>query len=232
MNLDLQKFTDHMSMHFGDEYWNKLNQYIKDSNAMIAGGAVLAAYSNDIVNDLDVYIYASKAVDFVNNLTNDGTYEVKIPTPGRPNDGSGIQLNTVTVTTSQSSYNEGQSFAIVFTTSQPIQNQPLVINLTLVNGNFLTNDYSGGLSVTIPVGSSTTQTMIQITDDTTDEGDEELLIDIQNVPSGYVINNDNIIIRIYDNDYSVQAFGTPLHPTFGLVTPIIPTGYYAALEGL
>ena len=76
MILDLQKFTDHMSMHFGDEYWNKLNQYIKDSNAMIAGGAVLSAYSNDIVNDLDVYIYASKAVDFVNNLTNDGTYEV------------------------------------------------------------------------------------------------------------------------------------------------------------
>ncbi|WP_396164541.1 endonuclease [Flavobacterium sp.] len=174
----------------------------------------------------------SSAVTHSIQRKNDGTYEVKIPTPGRPNDGSGIQLNTVTVTTSQSSYNEGQSFAIVFTTSQPIQNQPLVINLTLVNGNFLTNDYSGGLSVTIPVGSSTTQTMIQITDDTTDEGDEELLIDIQNVPSGYVINNDNIIIRIYDNDYSVQTFGTPLNPTFGLVTPTIPTGYYAALEGL
>jgi hypothetical protein len=30
----------------------------------------------------------------------------------------------------------------------------------------------------------------------------------------------------------VQAFGTPLHPTFGLVTPTIPNGYYAALEGL
>ena len=76
MNLDLQKFTDHMSMHFGEEYWNKLNEYIKDSNALIAGGAVLAAYSNDDVNDLDIYIHASKAVDFVNNLTNDGTYEV------------------------------------------------------------------------------------------------------------------------------------------------------------
>jgi hypothetical protein len=78
MNLDLKKFTDHMSMHFGDEYWNKLNQYIKDSNAIIAGGAVLAAYSNDIVNDLDIYIHVSDAINFVNNLTNDGTYEISV----------------------------------------------------------------------------------------------------------------------------------------------------------
>jgi hypothetical protein len=78
MNLDLKKFTDHMSMHFGDEYWNKLNQYIKDSNAIIAGGAVLAAYSNDIVNDLDIYIHVSDAINFVNNLRNDGTYEISL----------------------------------------------------------------------------------------------------------------------------------------------------------
>ena len=78
MNLDLQKFTDHMSMHFGDEYWNKLNEYLKDSNAIIAGGAVLAAYSDDVVNDLDVYIHVSKTVDFVNKLIDDGTYELSL----------------------------------------------------------------------------------------------------------------------------------------------------------
>ena len=75
MNLDSQKFKDYMDMYFRS-YWNKLNQYLKESNAVIAGGAVLAAYSNDYVNDLDVYIYASKAVEFVNALTNDKTYKI------------------------------------------------------------------------------------------------------------------------------------------------------------
>lgn len=163
---------------------------------------------------------------------NDGTYEVKMPTPGMPNDGSGILLNTITVSTSQLSYIEGESFTILFTSSQPIQNQPLVINFSLINGNFSTSDYSGVLSVTLPVGATTAQTTIQITDDTIDEGDEELLIDLQSIPSGYVNSNDNIIIRIYDNDYTVQSFGTPLNPTYGLVTPAIPAGYYDVLEGL
>lgn len=163
---------------------------------------------------------------------NDGTYEVKIPTPGMPNDGSGILLNTITVSTSQLSYSEGESFAIVFSTSQPIQNQPLVINFNLTNGNFTASDFTGGLSVTLPVGATAAQTTIQITDDSANEGDEELLIDLQSVPSGYVTNNDNITIRIYDNDYTVQSFGTPLNPTYGLVMPTIPAGYYDTLEGL
>ncbi len=163
---------------------------------------------------------------------NDGTYEVKIPTPGMPNDGSGILLNTITVSTSQLNYTEGESFAIVFSTSQPIQNQPLVINFSLTNGNFTASDYTGVLSVTLPLGTTTAQTTIQIIDDTANEGDEELMIDLQSVPSGYVTNNDNITIRIYDNDYTVQSFGTPLNPTYGLVTPTIPAGYYDTLEGL
>ena len=75
MNLDSQKFKNYMVMYFGS-YWNKLNQCLKESDAVIAGGAVLAAYSNDYVNDLDVYIYASKAVEFVNALTNDKTYKI------------------------------------------------------------------------------------------------------------------------------------------------------------
>ena len=69
-------------------------------------------------------------------------------------------------------------------------------------------------------------------DDITDEGDEELLIDIQSVPTGYVINNDNLILRVYDNDYVVQTFGTPINPTYNIVIPTIPTGYYDSLEGL
>ena len=38
--------------------------------------------------------------------------------------------------------------------------------------------------------------------------------------------------RVEDNDYQISNFGTPLAPTYGNVTPTIPTGYYASLEGL
>jgi endonuclease I len=164
---------------------------------------------------------------------NDGTYEVKTPTPGMNNDGSGIILNYITVSTSQTNYNEGDVFDFVFTTSQPVTGSDLLFNFTLVNGNFMVNDYTNtNLTVLIPVGQTTASNTCTLFDDITDEGDEELLIDIQSVPTGYVINNDNLILRVYDNDYVVQIFGTPINPTYNIVTPTIPTGYYDSLEGL
>ena len=163
---------------------------------------------------------------------NDGTYEVKAPTPGVNNDGSGVVLNYVSVSTSQTSYNEGESFNIIFTTSQVVTDSNLNISFILNNGNFDTDDFSGIVNVTIPVGQTTSQTSISLFDDSFDEGDEEMLINVQALPLGYVSNNNNITIRIYDNDYIVQAYGTPLNPTFGLVTPTIPIGYYDSLEGL
>ena len=164
---------------------------------------------------------------------NDGTYEVKTPTPGMNNDGSGIILNYITVSTSQTNYNEGDIFDFVFTTSQPVTGSDLLFNFTLINGNFMVNDYTNtNLTVLIPVGQTTASNTCTLFDDITDEGDEELLIDIQSVPSGYVINNDNLILRVYDNDYVVQSFGTPINPTYNIVTPTIPAGYYDSLEGL
>ncbi|WP_313807728.1 endonuclease [Flavobacterium sp.] len=163
---------------------------------------------------------------------NDGTYEVKLPTPGANNDGSGIPINYVTVGFTQASYNEGDSFNITFTTSQPVQNETLIMNFTLNNGNFTMSDFSGGLTVSIPVGQTTTQTGIILTNDVVDEGDEEMLFQFQPLPTGYVANNDNIVIRVYDNDYQVQPWGTPLNPTYGIVSSTAPLGYYSSLEGL
>ena len=163
---------------------------------------------------------------------NDGTYEVKVPTPGVNNDGTGIVLNYVSVSTSQTSYNEGNNFNVVFTTSQPVTSANLSINFTLNNGNFNNSDYSGNLFVTIPVGQSSSQTNVILTDDSVDEGDEEMLINVQPLSLGYVLNNNNITVRVYDNDFIVQSYGTPLSPTYGLVTPTIPAGYYDSLEGL
>lgn len=161
-----------------------------------------------------------------------GNFVVATPTPGVNNDGSGIPINYVTVAFTQTSYNEGDSFNITFTASQPVQNETLIMNFTLNNGNFSMSDFSGGLTVSIPVGQTTTQTGIILTNDTVDEGDEEMLFRFQPLPFGYVANNDNITIRIYDNDYQVNTWGTPLNPTYGVVSSTAPAGYYASLEGL
>lgn len=163
---------------------------------------------------------------------NDGTYEVKAPTPGMNNDGSGIVPNYITVTTSQPVLSEGNSFNFIFTTSQPVQNETLIMNFTLNNGNFNMADFSGGLTVTIPVGQTTTQAGIIITDDGLDEGDEEMKFVLQSLPVGYVAYNNNTIYRVYDANFTTDPWGTPLNPTYNVVTPTTPVGYYDSLEGL
>lgn len=170
---------------------------------------------------------------------NDGTYEVKPPTPGVNNDGSGVTLNYLSTSMIADNFNEGQQFTIQFTTTAPVTSN-LVFTFTLQEGNFTIADYSGTnvnattgiVTVTILAGTSTASTIINLTDDIIYEGDEETHLVLSTLPTGYVKNNDNIYIRIYDNDYIVQNFGTPINPTYGLVTPTIPSGYYDSLEGL
>ncbi len=164
---------------------------------------------------------------------NDGTYEAKAPTPGVNNDGSGVLINYVSISTPQLFYTEGESFIITFTTSAPVTNQDLIFNYTLVNGSFLVNDYTNvNQTVSIPVGQTTVTRSITIFDDLANEGDEEMRISVQTLPFGYASANNDVIIRIYDNDYVVQSYGTPLNPTYGMVSPTTPPGYYDSLEGL
>jgi hypothetical protein len=163
---------------------------------------------------------------------NDGTYEVKSPTPGMNNDGSGIVPNYITVSFPQTSFNEGDSFNITFTTSQPVQNENLIMNFTLANGNFTNLDFSGGLTVMIPVGQTTTQNGIIIANDGIDEGDEEMKFVLQSLPIGYVSYNNNMVIRVNDVNFATDPWGTPLNPTYNVVIPTIPAGYYDSLEGL
>jgi len=163
---------------------------------------------------------------------NDGSYEVKAPTPGVNNDGSGIAINYISVSIAQATYNEGDSFNITFTTSAPVQNENLILNFTLANGTFTNLDFSGGLTVSIPVGQTSVQNGIILLDDGIDEGDEEFLFQFQPIPIGYSANNDNILIRVNDVNFATDPWGTPLNPTDGIVTPQIPAGYYDSLEGL
>ncbi len=170
----------------------------------------------------------------------DGTWEVKAPTPGVPNDGSGTPLNYLTTTTNLTTnpvttlatVTEGQSITFTFTTTTAVTTTPLVINFSLNNGSFNTNDYSGTLSATIPVGSTTITKTVPILDDGVNEGDEEAKFIISTISNGYVVNNNNIFIRVNNINYQTLAFGTPSNPTHGLVLSTAPAGYYASIEGL
>jgi hypothetical protein len=161
---------------------------------------------------------------------NDGTYEVKLPTPGATNDGSGFIYNGLSINVAASEYTEGQSLDITFTTQTNVTS-PLTFNYSLSNGNFNTADYTGSLSVTIATGTNSAVKTITLVDDVVDEGDENMKINISTIPSQYVRLNDNVIVRIVDNDFAVAPWGTPLNPTYGLVSSTAPAGYYDSLEG-
>ena len=71
MSLDTQKFIDMMREdHYRDGKWEIFNDALIAADAIIAGGAVLAAYNQDSrdINDVDIYIHASKTLKFVDDL--------------------------------------------------------------------------------------------------------------------------------------------------------------------
>lgn len=160
----------------------------------------------------------------------DGTYEVKIPTPRTNNDGSGIAFNGIAVSYSANTTIEGQNYTITCTTDSPVITT-LNFVITLNYGSFNSLDYSGNLNVSIPAGSNSFTTTIQILNDGSNEGDETMRITIGTVPTNFVILNNNIAIRIHDINFMVQPWGTPIHPTHGLCPRTIPEGYYSTLEG-
>jgi len=162
---------------------------------------------------------------------NDGTYEVKTPTPRANNDGSGIVYNGIEVITSTTLLNEGQSLTISFETDSPVA-ETLNFTLDLNNGSFTTDDYTGNLSITIPVGTSSASTQIQILNDGINDGDEEMSIVVGSLPEGYITLNNSVKVRVLDVNFQVASWGTPNTPTFGNVTSTAPAGYYASLEGL
>lgn len=162
---------------------------------------------------------------------NDGTYFSGAPTPRRLNDGSGIVLIGVQSIIEKTHYNEGDVLDITFTTEQMVV-EDLPISFTLNNGNFNNADYSGNTNLTISKGSNTTKTTITLKDDNLDEGDEIMKLRLSNLPSIYLPLNNNVEIRIVDNDFRVADFGTPINPTYGKVKGTFAADYYNSLNGL
>ncbi|HNP33643.1 MAG TPA: endonuclease [Flavobacterium sp.] len=161
----------------------------------------------------------------------DGTYEVKTPTPRANNDGSGIIYNGITVSyTPTSPLTEGQTVAVTFTTDTNVTSD-LNFSIVLNYGTFTTSDFTGNLNITIPSGSNTATTTIQLLNDGVNDGDEDMQITIGTLPSDVIVLNNNTIVRVNDINFTTLPFGTPANPTYGNVTSTAPAGYYASLEG-
>lgn len=161
----------------------------------------------------------------------DGSYFVGSPTPGKNNDGNGVELNGVTVTIPEEVYEEGDSFEMSFTTEMPVD-EDLEFDFSLSNDNFNTADFEGETTVVIPEGEAQAVIEIHLLEDGEEEGDEVLLFQFGDLPDEYIRMNDFIEVRIVDMDFSVADFGSPLAPTYGVVESTQPTGYYDSLDGL
>jgi hypothetical protein len=161
----------------------------------------------------------------------DGTYETKPPTPGANNDGSGVVFNGLSIVVNPSNnIFEGNTISISFNTQTAVETE-FSFNYTLQNGLFTSADFSGSLSVTMPSGANSVSKIIQLVDDTLNEGDEVMKIAIGELPANYIKLSDNVEVRINDNDFIVHPWGTPINPTYGLVSSTAPNNYYASLEG-
>ncbi|GAB4159894.1 MAG: endonuclease [Winogradskyella sp.] len=167
---------------------------------------------------------------FVDGMGNE-SYATATPTPRRENDGSGIPINPIEITVAQTQYDEGTSFAITFTSETNVTSD-LNFNISLSNFGFNTSDFSGNTSLTITNGTNTTSTTITLIDDTVDEGDEVMRIRFLDLVEPFVPGNNNLEVRVVDNDFTVAPWGTPINPTTGIVQSTQPDGYYDSLDGL
>lgn len=208
---------------------NLINALAYSSSNAITATALMSVFGlTQSINETANLNAANQSIQRKNN----GTFEVKTPTPGVNNDGTGIMFNYVSFTTNVLTVTEGQNLSITFTTSQVVTVSPLTINFSLNNGNFNSGDFSGNLSATIPVGSTSVAATISVLNDGINEGDEEMKIVVYGLPISYSLSNNNKIIRVNDANFIVLPFGTPANPTFGNILSTAPNGYYASIEGL
>jgi endonuclease I len=240
LDTTLQNGPDAIALYLGDG-----TDFPTDTPATTTGLVHAIAYTNNgttqptaLMNILNLTVCVNE--NATSNAANhsiqrkvDGTYEVKAPTPGMNNDGSGIILNYMTTTFNANSYTEGQTVTVTFTTSLPVTSTT-TFSISVNNGSFNTADYAFDTtnSLTIPSGATTVIKTITLIDDTLEEGDEELVLFISGLPTNVVSSNNSIVRRVADTDFQILNFGTPLAPTYNMVSSSAPVGYYSSLEGL
>ena len=162
---------------------------------------------------------------------NNGSYIISTPTPREVNEGNGVFLNGINFNFDQDSYIEGEQIQINFTTDVPVQ-ETITIFFNLEYQNFDSSDYSNVDSVTIDSGADSGSVLIDIIDDIIDEGDEDLMLSLDFGNENFLLLNNNEIIRVNDNDFTIADYGTPIDPTYTNVSNLFPENYYSNLNGL
>lgn len=162
---------------------------------------------------------------------NDGTYTATTPTPRALNDGSGIVFNPIEISVSQTQYDEGDSFDITFTAQENVT-ADYMFSFTLNNAGFDSGDFTGNTTLIMPDGMNSVATTIVLVNDTDDEGDEEPIIKFSNLQTPFIPFNNFVKLRVIDDDFTMADFGTPINPTYGVVSSTQPNGYYNSLDGL
>jgi len=162
---------------------------------------------------------------------NDGSYFITSPTPREVNEGDGVLTNGINFSFNQETYTEGEQIEVNFTTEQAVE-EPITIFFNLDYENFESTDYSNVDSVTFDVGQNSVIVTIDIIDDDIDEGDEDFMFSLSIDDDNYLLLNNNSIVRVNDNDFTVANYGTPTDPTYNVVSNDFPDNYYSNLNGL
>ena len=236
----IQNGADAVAIYQGDE-----SDFPEETVATINNLVDVLIYGTADADDVDMIAIFSADPNFAgiqqinegssNNTNsiqrnNDGSYTAAAPTPRELNDGTGVEQNGIQMEVAQTQYGEGASFDILFSTEENVPTD-LNFEINLNEFPFSSLDYSGNTSLMISAGQNTTSTTINLIDDTLDEGDEIAVIRFVNLPNEYLPLNNNLEIRVVDNDFQVAPFGIPTNPTFNIVSSTQPAGYYETLDG-
>ena len=144
---------------------------------------------------------------------NNGSYFVDSPTPRLVNEGDGVFLNGINFSLNQDVYIEGDQIEIIFTTEEPVDEE-ITIFFNLEYENFDSSDYSEIDSITFESGEDSASVIIDIIDDDVDEGDENFMLSLLFEDENFILLNNNFIVRVNDNDFTIANYGTPINPTY------------------
>ena len=161
----------------------------------------------------------------------DGSYEVKAPTPHSLNDATETSYIGVDFTiTATEDLNEGDFFSLNFTLTRAA-NEDFNLSFSLNNGTFNESDFTGSTEIFIPAGQTSQSLDFQLINDDEDEGDEVMNVNLgNNLPIGFKRLKDNVEYVVLDDDFTIANYGNPTTPTYGLVQPTTPAGYYDGIE--
>ena len=162
---------------------------------------------------------------------NDGSWYVADPTPKQLNDGSGVIFKVVDISVSQDVVAEGEDLDITLTSSEAVT-EDVTIDFSITNGNFTDQDFTGNTQITLTNGSTSATTTLTILEDGIEEGAEFMDIILGNLPQDFIPDNDNLEVVVTDGDFQVDPWGTPLNPTYDLVSSTAPDDYYSSADGL